>query len=298
MPPSAQSGRYAIVFADIAGSTRLYETMGDEAAQRQIADRIALIRAVTSEHHGTVIKTIGDEVMCRFDKAADAVLAARAMQEANERVNPTNLSPLLLRIGLHCGPALLKENDLFGDAVNIAARMASVAKAGQIITTEETIRGLPPLLVEQARKFDVAQIKGKQDPLVMYQILWQRDNLTAFQTTGTLRTALQQGFLRLRFQDTEKLLTAESGPVTLGRDVACDIMVPSTYSSRQHARIEYRRAKFVLIDQSTNGTYVKTGDHPPVYLRREEAPLVGDGVISLGEAIVDGNPHLLHFTSS
>jgi len=298
MSPTPSSDRYAIVFADIAGSTQLYEILGDEAAQRQIADRLALIRNVTLEHGGTVIKTIGDEVMCRFGNAADSVLAVRAMQEANERLNPTNVSPLMLRIGLHYGPALLRENDLFGDAVNIAARMASVAKAGQIITTEETIRELPPLLAEQARKFDVAQIKGKQEPLVMYQILWQRDNVTAFQSTSTLRTALQQGFLRLRYQENEKLLTAESRPITLGRDPTCDIMVPSTYSSRQHARIEFRRAKFVLIDQSTNGTYVRTGNQPAVYLRREEAPLVGDGIISLGEAIADGNPRLLHFTSS
>jgi len=298
MSPEPSADHYTIVFADIAGSTQLYELLGDEAAQRQIADRIALIRDVTLEHQGTVIKTIGDEVMSRFSSATDAVLAVRAMQEANERINPTNISPLLLRIGLHYGPALLRENDLFGDAVNIAARMASVAKAGQIITTADTIRMIPPLLAEQARKFDVAQIKGKQEPLVMYQILWQRDNVTAFQSTGSLRTALQHGFLRLRYQGIEKLLTAETGPVTLGRDASCEILVPSTYSSRQHARIEYRRSKFVLIDQSTNGTYVKTGNHLAVYLRREEAPLVGDGVISLGEAIVDDNPHLLHFTSS
>jgi len=297
MPPEASSN-YAIVFADIAGSTQLYESLGDVAAQRQIAERISLIRNITADHRGTVIKTIGDEVMCRFETAQDGVLATRAMQEANERINPTNHSPLLLRIGLHYGPALLRENDLFGDAVNIAARMAGVAKAGQIITTEDTIRELPALLAEQARKFDVAQIKGKQDPLVMYQILWQRDNVTAFQSTGTLRTALQQGFLRLRYKETEKLLTAESGPITLGRDTGCDIMVPSNYSSRQHARIEFRRSKFVLIDQSTNGTYIKNGDHPVIYLRREETPLVGDGVICLGEAIGSGNQHLLHFTSS
>jgi len=298
MPPQSATANFAIVFADIAGSTKLYETLGDIAAQRQIADRIDLIRKTTSDHRGTVIKTIGDEVMCRFDSAQDGVLAVRAMQEANERVNPTNLSPLLLRIGIHFGPALLRDNDLFGDAVNIAARMAGVAKAGQIITTEDTIKALPPLLADQARKFDVAQIKGKQDPLVMFQILWQRDNVTAFQSTGTLRTALQEGFLRLRYQDVEKLLTPESGPVTLGRDVTCDIMIPSNYSSRQHARIEFRRSKFVLIDQSTNGTYIKNGDHPVVYLRREETPLIGDGVISLGEAVGPENQHLLHFTSS
>jgi len=298
MPPESSTASYAIVFADIAGSTQLYDSLGDEPAQRQIADRIALIRKITEDHRGTVIKTIGDEVMCRFDSAQDGVLAVRAMQEANERINPTNHSPLLLRIGLHYGPALLRDKDLFGDAVNIAARMAGIAKAGQIITTEETIHALPTLLADQARKFDVAQVKGKQEPLVMFQILWQRDNVTAFQSTGTLRTALQQGFLRLRYQDTEKLLTAESGPITLGRDNGCDIMVPSTYSSRQHARIEFRRSKFVLIDQSTNGTYVKTGDHPVVYLRREETPLVGEGVICLGEAIGSDNQHQLHFTSS
>ena len=119
------------MFADIAGSTKLYDTLGDELARAKVAKAIETMSEITRQNSGDVIKTIGDEVMCKFPTAEDAGTAAWEMQEKFEEETESNTdgSPVSIRIGMHFGPAILEGGDVFGDAVNVAARMAAQAKA-------------------------------------------------------------------------------------------------------------------------------------------------------------------------
>ncbi|HET8730404.1 MAG TPA: adenylate/guanylate cyclase domain-containing protein [Moraxellaceae bacterium] len=288
---------HAILFADVAGSTRLYETLGNRAAKQAIDALLERMTAVVRHYDGVLVKTIGDEMLCRFALAERAVSAAIAMQEA---ITADNSAPvrLQMRMGLQWGPVILDAGDVFGDAVNVGARMSAIARAGQIITTRETVAMLPEALALKTRLFDTTAVKGKQDELVIYEVVWQEEeNATLFVATTMPGNALAETavpILLLRYQDMERELVL-GGALGIGRAETCDLVVNSPLASRLHARIESRRGKFVFIDQSTNGSYVRSEDGNIVYLRREELPLWGSGEISLGENFEGDPAHLLHF---
>lgn len=286
---------HAILFADVAGSTRLYEKIGDRAAREAIGQLLARMTGVAERYSGILVKTIGDEILCRFPTAERAVSAAIAMQEEITADNSSAVK-LQMRMGLQWGPVILENGDVFGDAVNVAARMSAIARAGQIITTRDTVSSLPEAMAAKTRLFDTTQVKGKQDSMVIYEILWEEEaNATVFvASTGSGLRQEQPATLTVRYQDQAHTLKQGSS-AGIGRAETCEIMVGSPLASRLHARIESRRGKFVFIDQSTNGSYVKTEDGNVVYLRREELPLWGSGQISLGEDFKDDAQHFLHF---
>ena len=274
----------AIVFADIAGSTRLYETLGDTQARQLVSECLALLTQQTEKFDGTVIKTIGDEIMCTFPSAELAVESAMGMQEAITidlpRMHEDTPASLTIRIGLHYGSAILEGGDVFGDAVNVAARMAGLAKGGQIITTQPTAEELPPALAYSTRHLDQVPVKGKSELIDIFEVVWQPDNATRI-ATDVVKHKPREVSLKLKYHDKEVTMTQATRTLVLGRSKKADMVVNDSMASREHARIECRRDKFVLTDQSTNGTYVLTDDGP-AYLRREETTLVGEGKISFG----------------
>jgi len=290
-----QYEKTAIMFADVEGSTSLYEKLGDKEAQKSIEQCLEHMANITTQHGGTVIKTIGDEIMCRFDTEDDAVAAACDIQEAIEGLVFSSHSALAIRIGLHYGLTIQKDGDVFGDAVNVAARMANIAKGKQIITTEETIINLEPHQQKKARKFDKTTVKGKQEEIVIYEVLWKPENATVIQNSSALAAIVAANKLVISWQGQQYEMSNSSPDLVLGRDERCTIKVVTNFASRVHAKIEYRRGKFVLIDQSTNGTHVKTDTNEDIYIRREELPLIGDGIICLGESIKDDNPNLIKY---
>ena len=292
----AENVEISVLFADVCGSTRLYETLGDQRAQQVIGDCIAFMLEIVEQHRGTLIKTIGDEIMVRFDDPNDAVRAACEIQEENESGREYAGHRISLRAGLHHGPAILDDGDVFGDAVNVAARMAGIAKATQIITTGDTIAILEPDLVEMAREVDRTMVKGKSVELRICEILWEADDVTTMSMPTTARP-VDTSLLTLNYAGHEiQVGVAERPVVTLGRGSQADLVVKAPLASRVHCRFESRRGKFVVVDQSTNGTFVRTADGENVYLRREELLIWGSGMISLGEDVADQNAHLVHFT--
>jgi class 3 adenylate cyclase len=288
---------YTIMFADVAGSTKMYDTLGDAEAEKQIAWCIKTMTDITNGYDGRVIKTIGDEIMASFDSADKATEAAIDMQ-MNISGNTSNA--LSIRIGLQYGNAIDRDGDLYGDAVNVAARMAGVAKAHQIITTEDLIAQLEPALASRTRLFDLATVKGKDAELRIHQILWEEEaKVTRFATSHELKkiSASTQAIV-LKFTDEEKLLTNEDlgSAVSIGRDESCNIAIDAEYASRSHVNLEYRRGKFVLTDHSTNGTYILLKDQDEIFIRREEFTLMGEGHISLGEVVDIKSPSIIHFS--
>ncbi|MBI2381863.1 MAG: adenylate/guanylate cyclase domain-containing protein [Gammaproteobacteria bacterium] len=293
-----EQGFFCIVFADVCGSSRLYATLGDDKAQECVQYCLEPAIALIREGGGTVIKTIGDEVMCRFDDADPAVDTALRIQEMLDRLPPMHGAVLRMRIGLHAGPAILKDNDVFGDAVNIAARMAGIARAEQIITTADTVARLSPALQSRTRLFDQAGIKGQAGAVSICEVLWSQANVTSMMAAATLPSLVAPATAQLKLSSGDRdwaLSGADGRSLSLGRAEGNDVIIAGAFTSRQHAKIEFRRGKFVLCDMSTNGTYVQTEDGQSVYLRREELPLWGSGLISLGEAIRADDPCLLHF---
>ncbi|MFZ5724212.1 MAG: adenylate/guanylate cyclase domain-containing protein [Pseudomonadota bacterium] len=296
---SGTESRYAVMFADVSGSTRLYEMLGDQDAKAIIDETIGLMSEITVRHGGTVVKTIGDEVMSRFPEADAAIHAACDIQTALD--NKTAVRPgikVAVRIGVHWGSALLDNNDLFGDAVNVASRMAGIARARQIITTEDTVGALSSGLAGKARWFDRAPVKGKHAEIDIHEVVWEEHQAVTRIMTAVALPAIEPDSARtlvVQCDGAELPVPNDGSSFLLGRADTCDLVVPATLASRQHARIEFRRGKYILIDQSTNGTWMRQQDGQQVYLRREEAPLLGTGIISLGEEIDDDNPALVHF---
>jgi len=290
---TTETCRCVVMFADVAGSTRLYEELGDQVAQRMIAERLASMAAVVERFQGTVIKTIGDEIMVRFDEPDLAIMAACHIHEldATKTVQGVILSE---HIGLHYGSILISKGDLFGDAVNVAARLTSVARGGQIITSQETMDRLSDDLTLLARKFDVTKVKGRKQPVSMYEVIWEsEDDVTGIHDQGITRPLALEPLL-LRCHKEERTLLPNS-VMLLGRGSQCDLVIKGNAISRLHAFIEYHNGKFVLRDESTNGTYVKMNGGRTVYLRREEWPLLGSGVISLGAPVREPDHRLLYF---
>ena len=142
----------AVLFADVVGSTRLYELLGDQHARELIQLCVEIMRDATERNRGTVIKTIGDEILAIFPTVDDAVNAGGEMQQ-DIGARPELLvqgQHVAIRIGCHFGPVVLENKDIFGASVHTANRMTSQAKAGQIILVGGYAA---PLLAGVARRF-------------------------------------------------------------------------------------------------------------------------------------------------
>jgi len=290
---------FAVMFADVAGSTQLYERLGDTSANQVIDDAISLVSGIITNHNGVIVKTIGDEVMCRFSTADDSLRCACEIDDKIDQ-QPTNYGiRLMFRIGIHWGPALLKEDgDIFGDAVNVAARMAGLAKARQIITTDITRDHLSSAsLISQCRELDRIQVKGKSEPVSIIDVMWEPNESTRMSTFSFDNKGSEcERPLKLYFQQNETCIEQGAPAYTFGRGGQCDQVIDSNLVSRVHAVIENRRGKFVLIDESTNGTYLKIEDRTPVFLRREEMLLQSYGEISFGEDLMTNSKQKISFS--
>jgi class 3 adenylate cyclase len=274
----------AIMFADIAQSTKLYDKIGNTAAHALISLCIAAMAKVCSEHEGTVIKTIGDEIMCSFPSAKGAVDAAMAMQAAVDAIPESELSGYYapdIYVGIDYGPVIVENSDVFGDSVNVASRMVKLAKRRQIITTGNVIKALPELYAEYCRCIDNVMVKGKSEELPVYEVIWETEKITvALKGSGEGKSLIRPR-LEIVFGE-KKYEVGEARPtITIGRLDHNDLVVNDNRVSRFHARIEYHKDKFFIVDQSTNGTYVTNECGTTVLLQRDEMQLGDNGIIDL-----------------
>jgi len=289
----------AILFADVVGSTRLYDLMGDLRARDMVATCIEVMRSATEQRQGTVIKTMGDEVMATFPTADAALNAAAQMQQqiSSHAELKVDGQPVSIRIGCHFGPVMLENRDVFGAAVHTANRMTSQAKAGQIVTTAATVEKLSPEWRAACRQIDIATLKGQGNEVVLYEVLWQTEDVTSM-VPGIAGDARPGRSLRLRLstEDRELLVDERHSSVTIGRAEDNDVVVKGNLISRLHARIEISRNKFVLIDQSTNGTFVQSADGEESFVRRDSLQIKGQGMIGLGRLPEQGAAQTIDFT--
>jgi class 3 adenylate cyclase len=275
---------FAMLFADVSGSTSIYEKLGDHDARIAIESVLGALRKSIAIQNGRVVKTIGDEVMAVLPSADAAIQAACDMQIRVHAIPPVGNLRLAVRIGFHYGPAIEKEGDYFGDAVNVAARMAGLAKGRQIITTGATVDAMSPLLRKATRDLDTMAIKGKQDEVRVCEVLWQDSDDVTTLAPRESRADVREPKLTLTYGTHTLTVGAERTAATLGRDAANDFAVPDKMASRVHAKIECRRGQFFLADQSTNGTFVTVEGDAEVVLKREQILLRGRGVICLGHS--------------
>lgn len=290
----------AILFADVVGSTRLFEQMGDLRARDLIATCIEVMRNATESHGGTVIKTIGDEVMATFPTADAALNAASQMQkQISSRADLRfDGQPVAIRVGCHFGPVVLESRDVFGASVHTANRMTSQAKAGQIMTTAATIERLSPEWRSAARQVDVASIRGQSGEMALYEVLWHNEGVTSMLPALALGAQEQRRQMRLtlRVNGRDYVIDDRNPRVVIGRAEDSHIVVQGNLISRLHARIEYNRNRFMITDQSTNGTFVAMEGQEEAFVRRDSLSIRGAGMIGLGRVPEAESPQTIRFS--
>ncbi|GIK33821.1 MAG: hypothetical protein AMXMBFR45_22190 [Gammaproteobacteria bacterium] len=290
----------AILFADVVGSTHLYEAMGDDRARETVQQCLKVMRDATEQFGGAVIKTMGDEIMATFPSADDAMSAASQMQK--RITSSTRLADgthVAIRIGCHYGPVVAEDRDIFGQAVHTANRMTSQAKAGQILTTAVTVEQLTGEWRALARQIDIATVKGYSSEMALFEVVWQPEEATSMLPSikWTAPEPAAPGRLRLRFRGHE-LVLGEGGKAeaSMGRADENDVVIKGNLISRVHARIDMRKNRFVLVDESTNGTFIQPDGGEEVYVRRDSAELAGSGVIGMGRVAARGTPLAIEYS--
>jgi adenylate cyclase len=279
-----QLSEAAVLFADVSGSTKLYETAGDAVAHAAIEKCVNLMREKTVVAKGRVIKTIGDEVMSAFATADQAADAAIEMQSAISEMPPVGNTQIGIRIGFNHGPVVERDGDVFGDAVNLAARLAGVATKGQIITARDTVMLMSPMLKAATRAITTIQVKGKAQEIQVYELIWQQsEDMTTLASQKSVYKS-KNAKLRVVVHGNELVLSAERPAIAMGRDASADLVVKERMASRAHGKIERRLDKFILTDHSANGTFITIEGDKEIVLRREEFTLRGHGWIALGQS--------------
>ena len=280
----AVSAVRAVVFADITGSNTLYQALGDLRAMSIITRCLVAMEEQVYHHRGEVVKTIGEEILSVFADANTGATAAIAMQQRVEHFAADASIALSLRIGLHNGPLIEEQGDVFGDGVNIAARLVKLASPGQILTDAGSLAAMRASFRRRARALDRRRVKGKRAEIDIVELGWRRSSGEPFTTEqATVPEGAGKSRVCLRSDGRELVIDSARTTFTIGRDAANDLPLASRKASRQHARIEWRRDKFVLFDHSTNGTYVTVEGEQEVLVKHESFLLRGRGLLSIGE---------------
>jgi class 3 adenylate cyclase len=277
-----------VVFADLVGSTGIFERLGDETAGRFVTQLTTALSKTFEQHNGRVVKLLGDGLFVVFPLESDAIDACLAIQKRLQEkpVYPGGtLSPVQMQMGVEAGEVVEIAGDCYGDAVNSAARLADLAGAAQILTTQRVADTLSPTLREQLRSLGPMYLRGKSEVTEVFRVDWQVDRDTDATVMGVsmFKAPGKGGMLELAAAGQTVRLEQRGDKLTLGRAVTSSLSINDARVSRLHATIEWRGGQFVLSDGSSFGTWVYMGNQTePVILRRTECYLVGHGQITLG----------------
>ncbi len=286
----------AVVFADISESTSLYQKLGDVAARNIVNACLTLIIGILARYEGRLVKTIGDEVMCVFPSADLAVLAASDMQSQVAASRPGNY-PVSIHVGLHYGPVLVEDDDVFGDTVNVAAYLAAAATADQILTTEATEQCLSAALKSCVRPIFHAVLKGAVEESTVFQVLWRTDkvDLTDVNLHSSKMIPGDMGSLLVTLDEERMRVDQWRLSILIGRSKECDLLVNDSFSSRKHLTIKLVRTHFYLFDHSINGTFVSLASGEEIHVLRRELLLDGSGQICVGRSRTEKPTEIITF---
>jgi class 3 adenylate cyclase len=286
-----------VLFADLRGSTALFETLGNAEATSVVTHCVNALSAPVTDRAGHVVKTLGDGLMAVFDDAAPAVQAAMEMHDllegmvsrGSERGASSGLRALRLQVALARGEVVEMAGDCFGDAVNVAARLLDHAGDNETLVTVDVLQGLAPESRARFRNLDKIALRGRVEPVEVHVLGGRRGSgvdMVATQFGDVASVQLPDG-LRLMWGGQHLVFASQQMPVVLGRSPQAAFCVDDSRVSRSHARIDWHSGSFQLGDLSYNGTYVRFNDGEIVSLRRGSCTLHGSGSIGLGGSPAD-----------
>lgn len=293
--PHTHSDDLAVLFADIVESTALYRRLGDIDALKIISACLTAMKEVLPRHHGRLVKTLGDAVMCLFPDGDSAVDAAMDMQRVIAALQPGGLS-IQIRVGLHTGPVVVGGEDVYGDTVNVAAYLADAASPDQILIAQTTLDQLDEGRREATMPIFDAILKTTLAKTAVWEVQWRDDLFNRTLINPHIRRTIPEdgGSLVLTLGNMEHRLDHWHPILTIGRDAACELMVADGVVSRRHATIRVERTQFHFVDHSVNGTFITRADGEEIHLMRREIMLEGDGEIRPGYSrTLEGRPVIL-----
>lgn len=285
-----------VLFADIAQSTALFDKYGDDKARSAISSVLDTLMNESDKYQGVLIKTIGDEIMCTFPNPQLAIKASVAMQKSVAGNFVLGTHPIGIRIGFHHGKVIAEKGDVYGDTVNVAARMAGLAKKGQIITNSVTFVDSNFNNSIKHRSLGKTKVKGKILAVRIIEIFWQKDVSQVTRISSALDLQLPEAAfnMSLDINGRQMKMTEKSPNKVVGRGEECDIQILAPMASRLHAEIQFSDGNFKVEDQSTNGTWIEMGGNI-VRLHRDKTVLLGSGKISLGSADFSDSSVIIKF---
>jgi len=293
-----ETAQRAILFADVTDSTRIYETLGDAQAHSLIEPLLTVLAKVAAVQGGTVVKKLGDGMVCAFPNSDAACCAACDMQLAALGMPAARPADrLAVRIGFTFGPVVLSEGDVFGDTVNVCSRLVALANPEQVLTTHQTMAAMAPELRARCRELFPIRVRGRHEEIIACNVRYREDpDATETNLRLTTLTRARELVLKLTHGGELRVVRTAGTGLRIGRDKENDLMVESHFASRAHARIYPREGHFVLQDLSSNGTYLLAdGSTSEILLRREEAVLTERGWIGLGNSAARHGDHTLRF---
>lgn len=279
----------AILFVDLADSVPLFERLGDRAAAAFVERLLDRLRAAVAGEGGRVVKSLGDGVLATF---ADPTACLAAAERALTLAEPPAAG---IRAAIHLGPVVAGSDDVFGDAVNLAARIEARARPGEILASEAFVLALPAPLRARARPLAEVLVKGRAGPVQ----LWRIEPAAAAEATllglvGGPAAPARRLLLRHRGRE---LVLVRGGRAVLGRDPGCELVVAAAVCSRRHAIVTHLGDRFALEDCSTNGTFLVPDGGEPVLVRRETVTFGGSGRLGLGRAPSEDVGQVVGWTS-
>lgn len=291
--------KLAILYADVSGSTHIYEKFGDKTARTNIEQCLNLLSEVASSLEGRTVKTIGDEVMCAFPNPVKAAMAASEMQESLQDANDAekfSIGDIHVKIGWHYGEVSYRDKEIVGEAPVTAQQVIKLAKADEILTSEASLSSLPEELKQNARFIDCIEAEGFNGDLNVYSIPWEEEeSVTKIGSSGGYDEVSKHKALVLEHHEKTLRLDSEHTHCHVGRAMENELCVDGKFTSRLHAEIIFMHGIFHLRDMSTNGTAVIFRDGRSVRLHREEIILSDEGTICFGGLPENDPEAAVHF---
>lgn len=298
-----------VVFADLFGSTRVFEALGNARATLVVTQITTWIARIVELHGGRVVKTLGDGVLALFDTNRSAIRAVVDLQRSHKK-NMMQMSAahrLPIRVGVASGDVEIVDRDCYGDAVNVAARLSDLSGPQQIWVNGAALEDVQEEENVRFRMLGPITIRGRAEPCLVFQVDWQEDVASDFLTMHAEfdpsfesgKKDVLGGEIELSWRETQRLFRSFELPIHVGRARQSDFCVADPRVSRTHARLDWRKGSVILVDLSSYGCCVRfSGGGADLLMRRDECALHGRGEIALGSSFADLGAPVVSFIVS
>ena len=263
-----------VLVSDITGSTALFERLPETRALEIMSEMLKQMRALIEKAGGHCVKAKGDDILSFFDHPDAAFQAAWSM------LNASWDEGLTVHAGLYYGEILSHADDIYGNAVNTAARLASLAKPGEMLLGDICFDDLSPENRARFSPIGALPLRGKEAAVRVFSCLIT----TLVAQTVVSRPSGAAGartFAAFTLGDGHWQLD-EDGRLTIGRAVENDILRNHPSVSRSHGEVAIRSGQLEFTDHSSTGSVVRLPDGQEITVHRRTTLLSGSGLIFVG----------------